>query len=85
MHLDLRRSFDPDSNLITLYAQYCNSDVITDDKFLPNPSCQNKHYNLPLVSDSSLSFVFLSSVQSENRCETSSDYITLLAINFMKN
>lgn len=70
VNLDLWRSLDPDSYLITFYAQYRYSDIITDDKFFPNSSCQNEHYNLPMVSDSSVSGVFLSSNESENRCET---------------
>jgi hypothetical protein len=59
VHLDLKRSRDSDTYLITSYAQYCNGDIITDDKLLPNPSCQNEHSNFPLVSDTSAPFRFL--------------------------
>jgi len=53
VYLDLTRRIDPETYLIAFYAHYYNSDIITDDKFLPNPSCQNEHSNLPLVSDTS--------------------------------
>jgi hypothetical protein len=53
VHLDFGRRLDSDTYLISLYAQYCNYDIVTDDKFLPNPSCQYEHCNLPLVSDTS--------------------------------
>ena len=42
VHLDLWRCLDTDSNLIPLYPQYGDCDVITDDKLLSNSSCQNE-------------------------------------------
>jgi hypothetical protein len=43
VHLDFGRRRDSDTYLITSYAQYCNSYIITDDKLLPDPSSQNEH------------------------------------------
>ena len=40
-------------------SQYRYDDVVTDDKFLSNPSCQYKHNNLPLVSDTSCIRAFI--------------------------
>jgi hypothetical protein len=53
MHLDFRRCFDTDSDLVTLYTENGDGDGITDDKLLSYAPCQNKHNNLPLVSDTS--------------------------------
>jgi hypothetical protein len=49
VHLHIGRSLDADTYLITFYAKYRNGDIITNDKFLSDPSCQNQHANLPLV------------------------------------
>jgi len=51
VNLDVVWRLDADSNLIPLDPQNGDRDVITDDKFLSNSSCQYKHFNLPLVSD----------------------------------
>jgi hypothetical protein len=63
--------FDSDTDLIPLYPQYGDRDVITDDKLFSNPSCQNKHNNLPLVSDTSciraFSLIFYALCQNQLR------------------
>jgi hypothetical protein len=49
VHLNFGRCLDADTYLITFYAKHCYGDIITNDKFLSDPSCQNQHANLPLV------------------------------------
>jgi hypothetical protein len=51
VNLDIGRRLNANPDLISLNAQYGDHDVIPDDKFLSNSSCQNEHSNLPLVSD----------------------------------
>ena len=60
---------DPD--LIALHPQYGDRDVITNDKLFSNPSCQNKHNNLPLVSDTSCIRAFIVFyAYAKTNCET---------------
>ena len=49
VYLDIGWRLDTDTYLITFYAEYCYGDIITNDKLLSDPSCQNQHGNLPLV------------------------------------
>jgi hypothetical protein len=49
VYLDIGRCLDADAYLITFYAKYRYDDIITNDKLLSDPSCQNQHVNLPLV------------------------------------
>jgi len=49
VYLDIRRRLDADADLIAFYAEYRYGDIITNDKFLSDPSCQYQHVNLPLV------------------------------------
>ena len=53
MHLHVGRCLDADSDLIPFNAQYGDRDVVPNDKFLSNSSCQYEHSYLPLVSDTS--------------------------------
>ena len=59
VHLHLGRCLDADTNLIPFNSKYGDNDIITDDKFLSNSSCQYKHNNLPLVSDTSCIRAFI--------------------------
>jgi len=49
VYLNFGWRLDTDTYLITFYAEYCYGDIITNDKLLSDPSCQNQHANLPLV------------------------------------
>jgi len=53
MYLHVTRRFNPDTYLNTFDALNCNDYIITNDKFLSNPSRQNKHRKFPLVSATS--------------------------------
>lgn len=53
MYLYVGRCLNADADLVSFYAQNRNGDGIADDKLFSNSSCQNKHNNLPLVSDTS--------------------------------
>jgi len=53
VYLNIGWGFDTNTYLITFHAEYCYRDIITNDKFLSDPSCQNQHANLPLVRDTS--------------------------------
>jgi hypothetical protein len=59
VNLNIVRRFNADPNLVSLDPQNGDCDVITDDKFLPYPSCQYQHNNLPLVSDTSCIRAFI--------------------------
>jgi hypothetical protein len=59
VNLHVGRCFDADANLVSLDPQNSDHDVVTDDKLLSNPSCQYKHFNLPLVSDTSCIRAFI--------------------------
>ena len=59
VHLYFRRRLDTNTNLVPFNSEYGDNDVIIDDKLLSNPSCQYKHNNLPLVSDTSCIRAFI--------------------------
>jgi len=43
VYLDFWWCLDPDTYLISFHAQYCNDDIVTNDKFFPDTPCQNEH------------------------------------------